>query len=58
VRVAIRYTPDMNSNNWRRLSGLVMGLAVALVLIMAVDHIIQATDQQDIAAPAAYPSSS
>jgi hypothetical protein len=48
----------MNSNNWRRLSGLVMGLAVALVLIMAVGYIIQATDQQDIAAPAAYPSSS
>jgi hypothetical protein len=47
-----------SSNNWRRLTGLVMGLAVALVLIMAVGYIIQATDQPDIAAPAAFPSRS
>ncbi len=48
----------MDSNNWRRLTGLVMGLAVALVLIMAVSYIIQATEQEDIAAPAASQSRS
>ncbi|HEV7275759.1 MAG TPA: hypothetical protein VGN80_05695 [Devosiaceae bacterium] len=42
----------MNSNNnWKRLSNLVMGLAIALALIMAVGYVIQATDQRDIPAP-------
>lgn len=42
----------MNSNNnWKRLSRLVMGLAIAVAAILVVSYIIQATDQRDIAAP-------
>ena len=41
----------MNGNSWQRLTGLVMGMAVALALIVVVSYIADATDQRDIAGP-------
>lgn len=52
-RARLPYGRVMKHDNWRRLSALAMGLALALALVMVASYVIQGTDQRDIGPPAA-----